>query len=162
MEIASGTKAMVLAGAYRPGHPAHGFSPEGVIGLVLVFAAMQAALAALAGWRALAARYRTRIPRPRGARCFVNCNVGFLKLRARLTVAATPDGLYLAQFFMLRLFHPPLLIPWSAVRARREETRWFFWKGERLWLEAGRTIELWLPADVARDLDAYLPAATAL
>ncbi len=36
-----------------------------------------------------------------------------------LTVGADPAGLYLATFFLLRIGHPPLLLPWQEVSIRR-------------------------------------------
>ena len=34
-----------------------------------------------------------------------------------LTVGASPEGLYLSTITFFRLFHPPVLIPWSEISA---------------------------------------------
>ena len=41
-----------------------------------------------------------------------------------LTVGVSPQGLYLAIFFLLRVGHPPLLIPWSDISICRKRVLW--------------------------------------
>jgi hypothetical protein len=36
-----------------------------------------------------------------------------------------PEGLYLASMFLFRFMHPPLLIPWSEIKVRRQKG-WVF------------------------------------
>ncbi len=42
-----------------------------------------------------------------------------------LTLGTNQEGLYLANMFLFRFMHPPLLIPWEQVRIRRGKF-WFF------------------------------------
>lgn len=42
--------------------------------------------------------------------------MGPVSYRGVLTIHATPIGLFLSVMVLFRLGHPPLLIPWSAVR----------------------------------------------
>ncbi len=42
-----------------------------------------------------------------------------------LTLGANQEGLYLASMFLFRFIHPPLLIPWSEIKVRRNRG-WVF------------------------------------
>ncbi len=42
-----------------------------------------------------------------------------------LTIGVNREGLYLAAMFLFRFMHPPLLIPWSEIKARKSKG-WFF------------------------------------
>jgi hypothetical protein len=83
-------------------------------------------VALIGGWRRLAQVYRANeVPSEPGlfAR-FVA--VGLASYRNTITVRMTPTGLHLAVMFLFRPGHPPLAIPWDALRNRRPATfRWW-------------------------------------
>ena len=78
------------------------------------------------GWFSLAKLYRTRLPF-NGVTCGMQS--GQMRWLANynnvLTLGASRDGLYLASMFLFRFMHPPLLVPWSAIKVRRSKG-WFF------------------------------------
>ena len=43
-----------------------------------------------------------------------------------VTIQVSPEGLALSVFPLLRILHPSLTIPWSAVSECKEEKFWFF------------------------------------
>lgn len=99
-------------------------------------------IARIGGWHALAWDFRAA-GRPReGAFSYVNTgSVGWLgHYRGCLIVGVTPAGLYLAVWPMFRPGHPPLLIPWTAVR--RAESQKVFWSQSLLLAIAARPGQL--------------------
>jgi hypothetical protein len=42
-----------------------------------------------------------------------------------LTMGVSQQGLYLASMFLFRFMHPPLLVPWSEIKVRRNKG-WVF------------------------------------
>ncbi len=42
-------------------------------------------------------------------------NIGLVTYRNSLNIGITEEGLYLSFIFIMRLFHPPLLIPWEKI-----------------------------------------------
>jgi hypothetical protein len=92
------------------------------------------------GWMSLAKRFRaSTIPRgeKRTSTYIIDQVVWRLASRdpfARLT--ATSDALYLSQFVLFRLFHPPLRIPWIEIQGERalfgEEFRLLLGNSERV------------------------------
>lgn len=82
------------------------------------------------GWHRLARHYRATAGRPREGRFeFMGSgSFGLGDYRGCLIAGVTPPGLYLSVWFLFRPGHPPLLIPWAAIRRselnkvfRREE-----------------------------------------
>ncbi|HMN30645.1 MAG TPA: hypothetical protein PKE45_21010 [Caldilineaceae bacterium] len=70
----------------------------------------------IGGWRRLAQVYRTS-ETPSGPRLFAYfVLVGIASYRNTVALTATPAGLHLAIMPLFRVGHPPLLIPWSALR----------------------------------------------
>jgi hypothetical protein len=87
-----------------------------VVGAIML-CAVAAVSSLLSGWGRLAERYRAP-EQPEVTR--------FGRWRSRvsgpyllLTIGAGRSGLHLASPAWFRLFHPPLLIPWSDIRAER-------------------------------------------
>ncbi|MEZ4392748.1 MAG: hypothetical protein R3A48_16785 [Polyangiales bacterium] len=73
-------------------------------------------LSAASGWRSMRAAY----PAPEGLRgaplpSGFACAIGGVSYRGTTSFEATPQGL-LARVMVIFPFHPPLLIPWSALR----------------------------------------------
>jgi len=78
------------------------------------------------GWFSLSKLYRARMPfhgmkwrmQSGQMRWLTNYN-------NVLTLGVSQDGLYLAPMFLFRFMHPPLLVPWSEIKVRRNKG-WFF------------------------------------
>lgn len=83
-------------------------------------------VARVGGWATLATVYeysgefRGESLRFQSARMRWGTNYG-----SCLTVGANPRGLYLAVFFIFRIGHPPLLIPWPDISISEQKARWF-------------------------------------
>ena len=102
--------------------------------LIMIWVGSCWSISAFSGWGALAQRFRAPQPaRPLDAANeqfrFVSgtLRAGLLPTRFNncLTVTITPDGFGLSMFFVVRLFHPPLFFPWTAVQAMSVKRRVF-------------------------------------
>jgi hypothetical protein len=88
-----------------------------------LWAAVTGLIAVLGGWQALSAEYRAPddfvlAPEDRfRMRSLQLRTVPLLPARYKgcITLGVTSRGLYLRPMVFFRLFHPPLLIPWTAV-----------------------------------------------
>lgn len=82
-------------------------------------------LSRLGGWRRLAESFPVSSG-PSG-KCFImqSGKVGVVSYGGCLTVHNSPTGLFLSVWWLFRLGHPPLFIPWSAIRNVR--TRRYLW-----------------------------------
>lgn len=77
------------------------------------------------GWGQLARHYRLTGPFPAERRRSGSGDVGEMQYTWTLDLAVRTEGLYLATHPLFRPGHPPLLIPWAAVRAAyRAKTPW--------------------------------------
>jgi hypothetical protein len=100
-------------------------SPFWLIGVLVVlfplgFAAIWSSvcwlLAWIGGWQRLAHYYRCeRSPNGQAIGGFW-AMLGPVSYRGTLTLQAAPEGLYLSIMVLFRPGHPPLLIPWSAIK----------------------------------------------
>jgi len=97
------------------------------VAFVAMWIGVMALLSHMSGWPKLAAVYRAR--RPPSGRCFLFARgkVGEVWFNGCLTIYTSPEGLYLSVWPIFRFREPPLFIPWSEVRDRRE-TRWLWWR----------------------------------
>lgn len=87
-----------------------------LIGFVLIWGGVVYLLAWLSGWRRLVHRYHTdRKPSGPPMSPFV-AMMGPVSYRGVLTIQTAPEGLYLSVMIFFRIGHPPLLIPWSAIK----------------------------------------------
>ncbi len=116
----------------------------GMLGIASVLGAF------LEGWPALTAKYRlqSRFEGRRHWLSLARMNYGFGTL---VVVGANGQGLYLAGSLIFRLGHPPVFIPWSAVRT----TPLLTW--QRLWdthvlTFAGTRAQLILRRSLAQEL----------
>lgn len=77
----------------------------------------------------------------------------FTNYNGCLNVTLSSEGIYIVPMWMFRLFHSPLLLPWSGVRGV-EEHRIVFWRQTRLVFEdhGGPRFVLYLPTDALADL----------
>ncbi len=93
--------------------------PLYLAGLWLIISAITSALS---GWRALARydRFPGRFPGTTW-----HWQSAAMRYWTRygnvLVVGAGPEGLYLATTFVMRVFHPPLLIPWNEVKVHMQK-----------------------------------------
>ena len=80
----------------------------------------------MSGWRYLAQAYRTRQPflggrlRPWAASMRWGVNYNGL-----LALGADSQGMHVSVFFVFRIAHPPLFIPWTEISATPMRTWWF-------------------------------------
>lgn len=100
-------------------------------------------LSMLGGWNRLAKIFRTPSA-PSGKRFVMQSGrVGLVNYSGCLTIYSSSEGLYLSVWFLFRLGHSPLFIPWDAVHnAKARKFLWF----ERVTFDVGQpriaTIEL--------------------
>jgi hypothetical protein len=110
--------------------------PVGLFLLLFVgmWCAISFLLSAVGGWRRLAESFRAG-DEPCGRLFFMQSGkVGLVNYGSCLTIHTAPNGLYLSVWLPFRLGHPPLFIPWDAVR--NATTRRFLWF-ERIVFEVG-------------------------
>lgn len=87
-----------------------------LIGFVLIWSGVVYLLAWLSGWRRLARQYRhAGAPKGQPLGAFW-AMLGPVNHRGTLTIQAAPEGLYLSVMVFFRIGHPPLLIPWHAIK----------------------------------------------
>jgi hypothetical protein len=84
-----------------------------------------ALLSQMSDWPKLAAAFRAE--RPPSGRClpFQGGKIGGVWYRGCLTIYTSQHGLYVSVWPIFRFREPPLFIPWSAIRNRRE--RRYLW-----------------------------------
>ncbi len=103
-------------------------------GFVLIWGGVVWLLSWLSGWQRLARHYRTEL-RPTGKPIGPFwAMLGLVSHRGTLTLQAAPEGLYLSIMVLFRIGHPPLLIPWSAIKRGGDGKRGLF---NRVALELG-------------------------
>ena len=103
-------------------------------------------LALVGGWAGLARRFRTEAEEPPGAEGGLFGMVGPTSYRGVLQVGFAEDGLDLRVMALFRPGHPPLRIPWSAIRMEGEG-RGLFGSSVRLRIGEGGPL-LRLPGEV--------------
>src|SRR4030095_9521810 len=76
-------------------------------------------LARVGGWSRLSATYPCDDPRVTSWKGLRWAKIGPVSYKQCLSIAVAPEGLYLKTGlpFLFRAFHPPLRIPWSAIRS---------------------------------------------
>jgi hypothetical protein len=128
------------------------------LGIAAYWFALCHAIAALAGWRALARAYPARGLGGGGERIrFAAAQLRWLTgYNGCLTFEAGPMALRVSVWPVFRAGHPPLEVPWSEITARREPRR--RWLGARATLRFTRTPEV--PVRVTQRLAERLAAAS--
>jgi hypothetical protein len=87
-----------------------------VIIIIFCWIALSILIAKLSGWARLARHYRTGTPRDGVRFRFQSAGMRFgTNYGGCLTVGVNRMGLYLAVWFLFRIGHPPLLIPWRDI-----------------------------------------------
>jgi hypothetical protein len=107
-----------------------GFAALIAIAFVAFFVALWVFILWLAswagGWRRLAERFGTTFGFGGEVVSFVSARIGIANYSGVLILGASDHGLYLVPIRIYRLFHLPLLIPWTEIAARvpdRADTR---------------------------------------
>jgi hypothetical protein len=78
------------------------------------------------GWHRLASTFRTDRQETGDIFTFISGRFRFVNYNYILRVAVSHDGMYLSLFKFFRPFHPPLFIPWQAVRSTVRQN--IFWE----------------------------------
>jgi hypothetical protein len=81
-------------------------------------------LSRLGGWSVLANRYPARQPFAGEIHRGCSGRLGIVNYKSTLALGAGEQGLYLSVPRIFAFGHPPLLIPWSDVRATRDKILW--------------------------------------
>ncbi|MEW4561900.1 hypothetical protein AB1K70_05200 [Bremerella sp. JC770] len=82
------------------------------------------AFALIGGWGSLAKRYPADHAPPGAYYRFRSASFSGIGYNNMLTVGICDEGLYLAVFFLFRVAHPPMLLPWSEVIDVHENRFW--------------------------------------
>jgi hypothetical protein len=84
-------------------------------------------VAFMGGWRQLAGRFR-RASKFTGMKWYTQSAAmrWLTHYNNVLTVGADSEGLFLVPFFLFRVGHPPLFVPWSEIIARKKKWLFFF------------------------------------
>ena len=87
-----------------------------LVGFVLIWSGVVYLLAWLSGWVRLAQLYRTSNA-PNGSPLDTFwAMLGPVNHKGTLHIQPAPEGLYLSTMIFFRMGHPPLLIPWHAIK----------------------------------------------
>lgn len=126
-----------------------------LIGFVVIGLAVMFLIAMLGDWDILARNFRAH-HKPGGAFYYMqSVGIGTSSYRNMLTVGITSEGLYLAVFFPFRLFHPPLLIPWSEI-TEVHENKFLSWRTYRLAIGSPEWAHVTVREDLMNEMQRYL------
>lgn len=79
----------------------------------------------MSGWQRLATQYSSR-DAPQGQFFpLESALINGTRYKNALTIGVTNDGLYMSPFFLFRIGHSALLIPWGAFQNLRTEKQWW-------------------------------------
>lgn len=89
----------------------------GVFSLLILFYFTINGLLYLLGWRHLSQHYKVHGPYSARRIGLISVRLNsFVSYNNVILAAANKEGFYLKPIFLFRPFHPPLFIPWTAVR----------------------------------------------
>jgi hypothetical protein len=92
---------------------------------ILCWIALSILIAQLSGWARLARHYRADAPLDGDRFHFQSAGMRFgTNYNGCLTIGVDRKGLYLAVWFLFRIGHPPLLVPWRDI-TMTERKRFF-------------------------------------
>ncbi|MBN2580658.1 MAG: hypothetical protein JXB10_16855 [Pirellulales bacterium] len=90
-----------------------------------MWCAVSLLLSAMGGWHRLAEKFPA-LHQPSGKPFFMQGGkVGMVTYSGCLIIYNSPEGLYLSVFLLFRVGHPPIFIPWNAIRNARSHR--FLW-----------------------------------
>jgi hypothetical protein len=99
------------------------------------------------GWHRLAEKFRAFRPAAGRRYWMQSARMGLVNYNSILTIHVSDEGLHLAVWWMFRLSHPALMIPWSEIR--NVVVKKFLWMS---WVEADigeeRLVKISLPRKV--------------
>ena len=132
------------------------------IGIILVFplffvglwCSVLRLLSWMSGWRRLAERFHHPKPFEGSYYRFQTAHMTGVRFGGVLEIGVGETGLYLVPMILFRLFHPPLLIPWSELRAA--SVKRFLFEGHRLTFHSFPGIELDLHRRTFEKMARYL------
>lgn len=107
------------------------------------------------GWRRLAGRFEAARPFRGELLRFQSARLNWVNFRSALEIGADERGLYLVPMVLFRVFHRPLLIPWSEIEA--EPFDHLILKGQQLTFRSYPQTKLRLYGPAFAALQAYLP-----
>lgn len=87
--------------------------PPLIILFIVIFGSLLSSF--ISGWLLLSQYYLANVHSPSVLSTWQTGNIGFVSYKNSLNIGITEEGLYLSFIFLMRLFHPPLLIPWNAI-----------------------------------------------
>ncbi len=88
--------------------------------LVVMWCLTLVALSKITGWSRLAEKYKTRIKPESKLMYAVQAFWGSIMLAGNIyTIGTDRNGLFLGVLLPFRIGHPPLLIPWHEIRAKK-------------------------------------------
>jgi hypothetical protein len=121
--------------------------------ILLIWLLVSFVVSYIGGWFSLARKFRSQAPFT-GSKWGGESGMmrGLAHYRNCLVIGASPTGLYLAVFFLFRVAHPPLLIPWNEVTLSRG--RKFFMNMVRFQLGREHPIPLSIRESLAGKLKA--------
>jgi len=100
------------------------------VAMPLIFSFVIGLLSVVSGWHQMGKVYRTD-KAPAGEHLsFCSARIGLVNYNNCLEYGIAEEGLYVRPFFVLRLFHPTLCIPWSEIES--EPTTFLWLKLHRL------------------------------
>ena len=102
------------------------------------------------GWAKLARYYRASESFDGERLFFRSAQVGQSSYRNCLTMGAGPRALHLSVFFLFRVGHPPLLIPWADISAK--DTHWLLGRGYELRFRLVPEVKMRLPSEIGDEL----------
>ena len=132
--------------------------PLFLVGFVLIWSGVVWLLAWLSGWRRLARHYRCAKAPDGTVFGTLWAMLGPVNHRGSLRIEPAPEGLYLSTMVFFRIGHPPLMIPWHAIK-RQEKAQISLIKMVALDLGDPKITTLRLPASMVDEavLAQYLP-----
>lgn len=109
-------------------------------------------IGAIGGWQSLARKYETAKDTPLDQKFTSEYGkFGVSNYKYTLTVGFSKSGLFFANNPLFRIGHPPMLIPWSAVRIISDD-------GYMLHIKADET-NIWLRKKLLVNFETYLQRA---
>lgn len=97
--------------------------------IILVWLGASVLLSVMSGWHQLASRLRATSPIEGERYRFTSLSLGSgafpMSYRNCIFVTVGRSGFVLSVLFLYRMFHPPIYVPWSAVKTAHPEQRWF-------------------------------------
>ena len=102
------------------------------------------------GWAKLARYYRAPESFDGERQFFRSAQVGQSSYRNCLTMGASPRALHLSVFFLFRVGHPPLHIPWGDISAK--DTHWLLGRGYELRFRLVPEVRMRLPSETGDQL----------